>query len=89
MEKNCDFQVIWQSWQNYITNTSKISPLNRSGAQIIYILHEFILRMDLAYAAADLIISRAGAIAISEISAVGKASRSLCAYPLCSRRPSN
>ena len=33
---------------------------------------EFIDRMDYAYAAANMIISRAGAIAISEICAVGK-----------------
>jgi UDP-N-acetylglucosamine--N-acetylmuramyl-(pentapeptide) pyrophosphoryl-undecaprenol N-acetylglucosamine transferase len=34
----------------------------------------FIKRMDLAYAAADLVISRAGALSISEITLVGKAS---------------
>jgi UDP-N-acetylglucosamine--N-acetylmuramyl-(pentapeptide) pyrophosphoryl-undecaprenol N-acetylglucosamine transferase len=34
----------------------------------------FIKRMDLAYAAADIIISRAGALSISEITLVGKAS---------------
>jgi len=33
---------------------------------------DFISRMDMAYAAADLIISRAGAIAIAEITAVNK-----------------
>jgi UDP-N-acetylglucosamine--N-acetylmuramyl-(pentapeptide) pyrophosphoryl-undecaprenol N-acetylglucosamine transferase len=32
----------------------------------------FIAHMDMAYAAADLVVSRAGAIAISEICAVGK-----------------
>ena len=36
--------------------------------------HAFINRMDLAYAAADVIISRAGALSISEITLVGKAS---------------
>lgn len=35
-------------------------------------LHQFISRMDCAYAAADLIISRAGAISVSELSIVGK-----------------
>lgn len=35
-------------------------------------VHDFITRMDMAYAAADLIISRAGAIAIAEIIAVNK-----------------
>lgn len=35
-------------------------------------VHQFIQRMDLAYAAADLVVSRAGAIAISELCLVGK-----------------
>jgi len=35
--------------------------------------HEFIARMDLAYAAADLVVSRAGAGSISEFCAAGKA----------------
>jgi len=63
------FQLIWQTGKTSF-NTSK-SALKKSGAKNIHI-HEFISRMDLAYAAADLIVSRAGAIAISEISAVGK-----------------
>ena len=37
-------------------------------------IHKFIERMDLAYAASDLVISRAGAIAISEISFLSKPS---------------
>jgi UDP-N-acetylglucosamine--N-acetylmuramyl-(pentapeptide) pyrophosphoryl-undecaprenol N-acetylglucosamine transferase len=35
-------------------------------------VHQFISRMDMAYAAADVVISRAGAIAISELCLVGK-----------------
>ncbi|MFN3875359.1 MAG: UDP-N-acetylglucosamine--N-acetylmuramyl-(pentapeptide) pyrophosphoryl-undecaprenol N-acetylglucosamine transferase, partial [Flavobacteriales bacterium] len=35
-------------------------------------VHEFLDRMDLAYACADLAVARAGAITISELSAVGK-----------------
>jgi len=42
---------------------------------------EFISKMDYAYAAADLVVSRAGAIAIAEICATGKASI-LVPYPL-------
>lgn len=37
-------------------------------------VHEFIFKMDFAYSVADLIISRAGAIAVSEISLVKKPS---------------
>lgn len=64
-----DFQAIWQTGKTTF-ETSK-TALEQFGAENIHI-HEFISRMDLAYAAADLIVSRAGAIAISEISAVGK-----------------
>lgn len=35
-------------------------------------LHEFITRMDLAYAAADIVVSRAGAIAVSELCIIQK-----------------
>ena len=35
-------------------------------------VHQFIARMDMAYTAADIVISRAGAIAISELCLVGK-----------------
>jgi UDP-N-acetylglucosamine--N-acetylmuramyl-(pentapeptide) pyrophosphoryl-undecaprenol N-acetylglucosamine transferase len=37
-------------------------------------IHEFIQRMDLAYAAADVIISRAGAMSVSELCLIGKPS---------------
>jgi len=67
--KTSDFQVIWQTGKT--TYEISKSALEQSRAENIHI-HQFISRMDLAYAAADLIVSRAGAIAISEISAVGK-----------------
>ena len=35
-------------------------------------VHSFLNRMDLAYAAADIIISRAGALSVSELCLVGK-----------------
>ena len=60
-------QVIWQTGRwgyNEAVNASK----GIDGLRV----HEFIQRMDLAYAAADVIISRAGAIAISELCIVGK-----------------
>ncbi len=64
-----DLQVIWQtgkSWEERVkTHFSK-----RVGLSI----HPFIDRMDLAFAVADLIVSRAGAIAISEICALQKPS---------------
>lgn len=64
-----DVQVIWQTGKTGIAAAKKaVSKLGETNIHV----HEFINRMDLAYAAADLIVSRAGAIAISEISAVGK-----------------
>lgn len=63
-------QVIWQTGKTGYEEAKDI--IDKSGAQNIHV-YDFIKRMDLAYAACDLIISRAGAIAISEISAVGKA----------------
>ncbi len=62
-------QVIWQTGKTTFEESK--AALEKSGAKNIHI-YDFIRRMDLAYAAADLIISRAGAIAISEISAIGK-----------------
>ncbi len=62
-------QLIWQTG-NYYFETAKdgTQELKDKGVRTI----EFIDRMDYAYAVADVIISRAGAIAISEICAVGK-----------------
>jgi len=69
-------QVIWQTGKCYFETVkenlkdSKI-PNPKSEIQNVVLL-PFIDRMDLAYAAADIIVSRAGAIAISELCAVGK-----------------
>jgi len=63
------FQLIWQTG-NYYFETAKTASQNHETKGIRTI--EFIDRMDFAYAAADIIISRAGAIAISEICVVGK-----------------
>ncbi len=64
-----NFQLLWQTGKyhyNLIKSNQKI--LNREDVHI----HPFIDRMDLAYTAADIIISRAGAIAISELCIIGK-----------------
>ncbi len=60
-----NIQVIWQCGKLY-EDTYK----NRSkdGVQV----HSFLNRMDLAYASADFIISRAGALSVSELCLVGK-----------------
>lgn len=59
-------QVIWQSGKLYYEEYRKYNDIR--GVQV----HEFIEKMDLLYASADIIISRAGAGTISELCIVGK-----------------
>ncbi|MCX6281396.1 MAG: undecaprenyldiphospho-muramoylpentapeptide beta-N-acetylglucosaminyltransferase [Bacteroidetes bacterium] len=66
-------QWIWQCGKYYFENlNSKLSTSGISGENSDVHLHAFIDRMDLAYASADVVISRAGAIAISELCFAGK-----------------
>jgi UDP-N-acetylglucosamine--N-acetylmuramyl-(pentapeptide) pyrophosphoryl-undecaprenol N-acetylglucosamine transferase len=66
---NSDCQLIWQTGSYYYENVKKlVSGLSNKNLSV----HGFINRMDLAYAAADVIISRAGAGTIAELCLVGK-----------------
>lgn len=66
-------QLIWQTGKLFAEKAKSAIQINvPSEDQQNFHVHDFITRMDLAYAAADIVISRAGAIAISELSAVGK-----------------
>jgi UDP-N-acetylglucosamine--N-acetylmuramyl-(pentapeptide) pyrophosphoryl-undecaprenol N-acetylglucosamine transferase len=66
---NHSFQILWQTGKHYYEAIHRqFNELKPSNS----ILLPFIDRMDLAYAAADIIVSRAGAIAISELCVVGK-----------------
>lgn len=65
-----DIEVIWQCGKYYKPSVDAFME-GRELAQIQY--SDFIRRMDLAYAAADIVISRSGASSISEICAAGKA----------------
>ncbi|MEY3052984.1 MAG: hypothetical protein RLY31_2769 [Bacteroidota bacterium] len=63
-----DVQVIWQCGKSgydrfAATGTARLGNIR---------LHAFIDRMDLAYAAADVVVARAGALSISELCLVGK-----------------
>lgn len=60
-------QVIWQTGKAYASLAHRV--VKEKELKNIKV-HDFISRMDLAYAAADLVISRAGAISISELSAI-------------------
>ena len=64
-------QVIWQTGKGFF---SGVRDLVESMAGRGVCIREFIQRMDLAYASADLVVSRAGASSVSELSIVGKPS---------------
>ena len=67
--KDMNVNLIWQTGVSYQHKSQKyIIDVNVKGINAF----TFIKEMDLAYAAADIIISRAGAIAISELCCVGK-----------------
>ena len=64
-----DYQWLWQTGKNYF---EKIYALVSGSSYHNIAVHDFINRMDYAFAAADIIISRAGAGTISELCLVGK-----------------
>ena len=72
VEEQLDFfkdqkvQLIWQCGQLYFEDYKKYNDIE--NVQV----HQFLNRMDLAYAASDIIISRAGASSVSELCIVGK-----------------
>lgn len=72
MAKEIDFllannlQIIWQCGNLYMSEYKQFSELE--NVQVV----SFIDRMDLIYAAADFVISRAGASSVSELCLVGK-----------------
>ncbi len=64
--KNNNIQVLWQCGKLYFDEYRHYD--NSNDIQVM----SFIKRMDLAYAASDIIISRAGASSVSELCIVGK-----------------
>ncbi len=69
--KNNDYQLIWQTGNHYYDKA--MQEVQENGLQDRIKCTVFIDRMDLAYAAADIVISRAGAMSISELSLLNKA----------------
>lgn len=63
------YQWLWQTGQLYFENVNALVSLLSAGTISV---HSFINRMDYAFAAADIIVSRAGAGTISELCLVGK-----------------
>ena len=72
IESNLEFleaqnvQVIWQCGKLYFDEYKKYNDLKHVQ------VHQFINKMDLAYAVSNIIISRAGASSVSELCIVGK-----------------
>jgi UDP-N-acetylglucosamine--N-acetylmuramyl-(pentapeptide) pyrophosphoryl-undecaprenol N-acetylglucosamine transferase len=68
LQKN-NIQVLWQCGKIYVdTLTKELEQKDLNGIKMV----QFISRMDLAYSLADVIISRAGAISVSELCLVKK-----------------
>ncbi len=65
---NAGLQVIWQTGEPFYAEAIKAAA---PYAQQIKV-HAFIKKMEFAYAAADIVISRAGALAIAELCIVAK-----------------
>ena len=62
-------QLLWQTGKLFFPEAQQLAE-QAAGLHAL----EFIQRMDLAYAAADIVISRAGALSVSELCLTGKAS---------------
>ena len=65
--KSHNLQLIWQ--------TGKVTSMDykEKGKSLLNVsIHEFISQMQMAYAAADIVISRSGAMAVTELSVAGK-----------------
>ena len=70
-----DIEVLWQCGKYYKPRVDSFMEEARKKSPLEGVRHsDFIKRMDLAYAAADVVISRAGASSVSELCAARKAS---------------
>lgn len=78
--KEKGLQLIWQTGKGFDAKAAEaVAAMQDAGIQT----SAFIKEMDLAYAAADLVVSRAGALAVSELCLVKKACI-LVPYPFAS-----
>ena len=70
-----DIEVIWQCGKYYKASIDQfMEEMKAAGKNVSRIQHsDFIQRMDLAYAVADVVISRSGASSVSELCAAHKA----------------
>ena len=69
--RDAGVQLLWQTGKLYFQEAEKqAAPYHADHLHAL----EFITRMELAYAAADVVVSRAGALSVSELCLTGKAS---------------
>jgi UDP-N-acetylglucosamine--N-acetylmuramyl-(pentapeptide) pyrophosphoryl-undecaprenol N-acetylglucosamine transferase len=68
MVVSSDVQLIWQTGKSYFEKAKELVSKGNNNVKVF----EFISSMDLAYAAADIVVSRAGALSISELCLVQK-----------------
>lgn len=68
LKQHPNVQILWQAGKLYIDEFQKSETAQLPNVKIL----PFIDRMDLAYAMADVVICRAGALTISELCLVGK-----------------
>ncbi len=69
LQANSEVQVLWQCGKVYY---QQCKPLAEGKANLVLV--PFLDRMDLAYAVADVVVARAGALTISELCVMGKPS---------------
>ena len=67
-----DVEIIWQCGRYYKAEADSFMEMHREQASAVH-HSDFIARMDLAYAAADAVVSRSGASSVSELCAAHKA----------------
>jgi UDP-N-acetylglucosamine--N-acetylmuramyl-(pentapeptide) pyrophosphoryl-undecaprenol N-acetylglucosamine transferase len=65
--KKADVQLIWQTGKPFVEKATSLAVENKN----VWV-NSFIAQMEYAYAAADVVISRAGAMAIAELAVVKK-----------------
>jgi len=66
---NAGYQVLWQTGKGFIDKANE--TISRLGTEKVKAF-EFIYEMDLAYSVADIVISRAGALSVSELCLAAK-----------------
>lgn len=64
------YQVVWQTGKLYAERAKK--AISQHNATAVAYVADFIYEMDLAYAAADAVVSRAGALSVSELCLAAK-----------------